>query len=141
MLPSQMDKAIRSYLSASKAQQPTLFAPLIAALEKGAATCPEETAHALRHLVQPAMPYSSAEAFARIQKLLPGSRAGLAKRIAILGGFTTRHLTRFIELFLFVAGLRVEVYESEYGVFQQELLDPASGLYAFRPDLVFLAVN
>jgi FkbH-like protein len=35
----------------------------------------------------------------------------------------------------------VEIYESEYGVLQQEILDPTSELHAFRPDILFLAIN
>ncbi|MGZ9189990.1 MAG: HAD-IIIC family phosphatase, partial [Nitrospira sp.] len=38
-------------------------------------------------------------------------------------------------------GIAVELYESQYGQYQQEVIDPKSGLYAFGPDIVVLAVH
>ena len=32
-----------------------------------------------------------------------------------------------------------EIYEADYGTFRQELLDPGSQLYTFKPDFIFLA--
>ena len=39
------------------------------------------------------------------------------------------------------SGLELEIHEGIYGNYQQEILDPDSGLYAFRPDLVVILVN
>ena len=61
--------------------------------------------------------------------------------MAILGGFTTHQLRDFIELYLFAAGVSAEIYETEYGVFQQEILDSNSRLYEFKPNVVYLATH
>ena len=38
-------------------------------------------------------------------------------------------------------GIAIELYESHYGQYQQEIINPESGLYAFGPDIVILAVH
>jgi FkbH-like protein len=62
-------------------------------------------------------------------------------RIALLGSFTTRLIKPLLELAAFRDGVAAEVYEAEYGMVHQEVLDPASGLRAFRPDVVILATS
>ncbi len=62
-------------------------------------------------------------------------------RIAVLGSYT---ITQFVPL-LKLAALRwkvnIEVYESGFGQIEQEVLNPNSGLYAFKPDFVILMVH
>jgi FkbH-like protein len=62
-------------------------------------------------------------------------------RLAILGSSTLAHLHAPIR----VAGLRrniwIDTYETDYGQYQQELLDEASALHAFRPDAVLFAFD
>ena len=41
----------------------------------------------------------------------------------------------------FVAGIDLSVQLSEFNAYVQELVDPASSLYGFRPDVVILAVQ
>ena len=48
-----------------------------------------------------------------------------AERIAICGGYDVSSLAPLVELFLFGVGLSCDVYEAPYGVFRQEILDPA----------------
>jgi FkbH-like protein len=62
-------------------------------------------------------------------------------RLAVLGGFTTTQLAQAIELALFSMGGAVEVYEADYGVYRQEILDSDSALYRFQPNVVFLATS
>ncbi len=62
-------------------------------------------------------------------------------RLAILGGFTTTQLAQAIELALFSLGGFVEILETDYGVYRQEILDPNSELYRFEPNIVFLATS
>ncbi len=62
-------------------------------------------------------------------------------RIALLGSFTTRLIKPLLELVAFRDGVAAEVYEAEYGVLHQEVLDPTSGLRRFRPDVVILATS
>ncbi|MCI2239148.1 HAD-IIIC family phosphatase [Paenibacillus sp. TRM 82003] len=62
-------------------------------------------------------------------------------RVAVLGSYTTTQLTGLLPLACARAGVDVEVYECGYGLYRQELLDPSSGLHAFDPDVVVLAVD
>src|SRR5262249_8993538 len=43
--------------------------------------------------------------------------------------------------YLFATGIAAEIYETEYGVFQQEILDPSSRLYEFKPNALYLATH
>ena len=62
-------------------------------------------------------------------------------RLAILGSSTTAHLAPGIR----IAGLRrklnIEIYETPYGMYPQELADKASGLHQFRPNVVLFALD
>jgi FkbH-like protein len=62
-------------------------------------------------------------------------------RVGLLGSFTTRLIKPLLELAAFRDGVAAEVYEAEYGVLHQEVLDPESGLRRFRPDVVILATS
>ena len=59
-------------------------------------------------------------------------------RIAICGTFTTSQLAHVLPLAAFRAGIHLDVYETPYDQYQQEILDPRSGLSEFRPDYVVL---
>ncbi len=60
-------------------------------------------------------------------------------KIAFLGSFTTHQLVSLLELYLAGGWVGAEVYEADYGTFRQEMLDPQSDLYKFRPDFIVLA--
>src|SRR5882672_3051041 len=62
-------------------------------------------------------------------------------RLALAGSYTTSQLARLHCLAAFEAGIDVELYESQFGQYSQDLLDPRSGLYAFEPEVVILAVH
>jgi FkbH-like protein len=62
-------------------------------------------------------------------------------RLALLGSSTLKHLIPGIRVAGLRRGLWFEVFEGDYGLYQQELLDPASKLYAFRPQVVCLALD
>ncbi len=62
-------------------------------------------------------------------------------RVAVAGSYTTTQLARLVGLAAFQAGVDIELYESQYGQYSQDLLDPGSALYAFRPEVVVLAVH
>jgi FkbH-like protein len=89
------------------------------------------------------MDFTAASAAARRLKKLRKSGAGSAvkTRIAILGSTTTTQIAAFIDLFLFAQNIDAEIYEAPYGLLRQEILDPSSDLYAFKPDFVFLATT
>jgi FkbH-like protein len=63
------------------------------------------------------------------------------QRVAIVGSSTTDFLARAIACALLVEGHCPVVYQAPFGAYVQEILDPGSGLYRFRPDLVVLAVD
>ena len=101
-----------------------------------------ELAGALRLALTPTLDYTSAQALNQFYKALPSPAKGPSRiKLAILGGFTTHQLRDLVELYLFAAGVSVEIYESDYGVFRQEILDPSSALYEFAPNVVFLATH
>ena len=62
-------------------------------------------------------------------------------KLAILGSYTTSHLTKMLTLASARQDVDVEIYESQYAQYRQEILDPNSGLYAFDPDFILLAVH
>jgi FkbH-like protein len=113
---------------------------LTQAIEVGAA---DAAADVLRRVVAPALDYTSAQSLSRIQSALQnrGVRSPQQTRLAVLGSFTTTQLVPLIRLHLFAAGIDAEVYEADYGVFRQEVLDPQSALYEFGPQIVYLATS
>ncbi len=76
-----------------------------------------------------------------LDSTIPTDLAAKPVRLAILSSSTTAHLNAAIR----VAGLRrnlhVTVYEVDYGQYWQELTDPSSGLYHFRPTIILLALD
>jgi FkbH-like protein len=70
---------------------------------------------------------------------------GLARlrsaRIALLGSSTTTQLAQLLQLAARRLGVALEVFESRYGQYRQEINDPHSWIYAFAPDFIVLAVH
>ncbi|MDE1977387.1 MAG: methoxymalonyl-ACP biosynthesis protein FkbH, partial [Elusimicrobia bacterium] len=62
-------------------------------------------------------------------------------RVAVLASSTVEHLLPGIRVAALRRGLLLDFYVGSYGQYRQELLNPASGFYAFKPDLVWLAVD
>ena len=58
-------------------------------------------------------------------------------RIALLGGSTLNHFSDVLRLWLAREGLCAEIYLGEFDAVQQEILDPNSQLYFFKPDVVW----
>ncbi len=101
-----------------------------------------EASAALRSMVLPTLDYTSAQSLLRCLRQIPSeSRPGPKVRIAVLGSFTTKQLVALLELQLFAAGVNPQIYEGEYGVFRQEILDPQSQLYDFAPQIVLMATT
>lgn len=69
-------------------------------------------------------------------------QAGLkAYKVALLSSFSIEFFHDALIAHGFVNGLRLQVYQPGFGSFRQEVLDPASGLYASSPDAIVLAVE
>ncbi len=60
-------------------------------------------------------------------------------RVALAGGYTTSQLGSLLRLAALRRRLRLEIYESGFDLYTQEILDPASALYDFAPDYVIIA--
>ncbi|MDR4474238.1 MAG: HAD-IIIC family phosphatase, partial [Nitrospira sp.] len=62
-------------------------------------------------------------------------------KVAIAGSYTTTQLGTLLRLAAARIGIRLDLYESPYGQYQQDIIDPGSPLYRFSPDIVVLAVH
>jgi FkbH-like protein len=62
-------------------------------------------------------------------------------KVALLGSYTTTQLGAMLRLAAARLGIQMDLYESHYGQYQQDIIDPKSGLYAFGPDIIVLAVH
>jgi len=83
-------------------------------------------------------------AAAQLDKIPPAllaARAPTAKRLAILGGATAHFLVPLIRLFAARRGLNVTVYESDYGLFEQEIWSDSAALHEFAPDVIHFHVT
>lgn len=70
---------------------------------------------------------------------LGDNQAGLpTKRIAVLGEVTLNGIAAAASTALGCQGIVANSYVAPYGTFRQEILDPSSGLYAFRPEIVLI---
>jgi FkbH-like protein len=137
-----MDQLLNTYLLATAEARPAALRALISALRKSTEADATQVVSVLRRVVDVGLDYSSADALARIVHKIKGSVKGLQrKRLAVLGSFTTHQLVSLIELFAFASGFDLEIYEADYGLIQQEIIDPASELYEFKPDIVYIACN
>jgi len=87
--------------------------------------------------------FTSWQAAARLVQRFPleaRPKQRIAK-VALLGSYTTTQLGQMLSLAASRRGIRIEVQESQYGQYEQDIIDPNSRLYAFDPDFVVLAVH
>jgi FkbH-like protein len=61
------------------------------------------------------------------------------RRVAILSDAASQQFVPVLRALFHENGISVETYEGIFDAFEMEVLDPGSGLYAFRPDVVILA--
>jgi FkbH-like protein len=69
----------------------------------------------------------------------PRAACSRTLRIALLCPYTTELWVPLLRLALFREGIWAEIMVPPYGTHEQAVLDPASSLYAFDPELVVLA--
>lgn len=62
-------------------------------------------------------------------------------RVAVLGTYTTSQYVPMLALAARRFGVAIEAFEGGYAQYEQQLLDPASALYAFEPDFVVIAAH
>jgi FkbH-like protein len=103
----------------------------------------DDLARALPSFITQGLDYTSAFALHRVLRQVSG-KARVHDRevkIAVLGSFTTHQLVTLLDLYLHAGRVAALVYEADYGTFRQELLDPESELYRFRPDFIIFATS
>lgn len=71
----------------------------------------------------------------------PDGTAAGPFRVALLGSSTLTHLQPGIRIGALRRGMRATLYETAYGQYLQELLDPQSRLHQFRPNTVLFAFD
>lgn len=62
-------------------------------------------------------------------------------RIGIVGNVTFDMLVSLLRVACFAQGIRAECWTGAFGQHVQEILDPGSGLAAFKPDIVIIACD
>lgn len=97
----------------------------------------------LPRAIGPGLDYTTANSLHRLLQQVRKSRRLHQReaRIAVLGNFTTHPLVALLDLYLAAGGVGAEIYEADYGTMRQEILDPTSGLYQFRPDFLVIAAT
>src|SRR5438105_11117969 len=72
----------------------------------------------------------------------PEATATLTRvRLAVLAASTIDHLLPPIRVAGLRRRMRIETYKGAYAQYRQELLDPASALYKFHPEVVLFSQN
>jgi FkbH-like protein len=140
----ELDGLVEGFLSSPADARGKAFADMVRALNGAIKDARfDAAAGALRRAVLPDLDCTQAQSLCQVLDRVRARHTPLKQglRLALLGSFTTRPLRSFVELHLFGAGVAAEVYESDYGVFRQEILDPASGLYNFKPQNVYIATG
>jgi FkbH-like protein len=101
------------------------------------------TLQSIAAAVQPGQAWSAYQAAARALDRLPaaGIPERVRARVAVLGSFTLDPFLPVLRVEAARAGLWLDTYLAPYGQYLSELLDPDSGLYRFRPNVTFLAVD
>jgi tetratricopeptide (TPR) repeat protein len=139
----QIEQAIEAYLDG-------VAAPPSAALCLKLARCYEQMANyaeACRwalSIVDAGDDFTSWQAgWALFQRNAQKARRPAARsvKVALLGSYTTTQLGPMLCLAAGRLGIHIDLYESRYGQYQQDILDHKSGLYAFSPNIVVLAVH
>lgn len=62
-------------------------------------------------------------------------------KVAFLSSFTVEPLVDFAVVEAAAQGIWLDAYVGRYGQFNQEILNPSSGLYAFSPEIIILAAE
>jgi hypothetical protein len=62
-------------------------------------------------------------------------------RMALIGSTTNSQLAQLLHLAARRLGIALDLYDSPYNQYRQEIIDPHSPMYVFAPDFVVLAVH
>src|SRR5450756_1413468 len=79
------------------------------------------------------------EGFSRLKKNLKRDFSGLQPvRVALLGDSATQWLVQAIRGAGYERGLDLRMWEADFSQIEQQVYDPASGLYAFEPQVIVI---
>jgi FkbH-like protein len=96
----------------------------------------------LRDMVIPSASYAKQLGWLRHWKSLrPHLQSLRPLRVAIMGNGTLEYLADAVSLWLGLEGFAAEIYLCSYNSFHQEILDPSSAFYGFKPDIVWLLAS
>jgi len=104
----------------------------------------DEAARWCGRVIETGLDYRSWDAAARLLDRILGSHTLEPKRtarLAVVGSYTTDQLVDLVRLVAASRGIALDIYEAGYGLYQQEILDPNSGLYRHDPEIVLIAVH
>jgi FkbH-like protein len=62
-------------------------------------------------------------------------------RVAVLASYTSEPIANAVRVAFLSDGYIAEIYESPFRAYRQEIISIDSGLYAFRPDVVVIAIS
>jgi len=99
-----------------------------------------EAHDALNRLVE-LQPTGGTAAFAHRERGKLGELGGRPVRIAILSSYVLDPLVPFLDVECRRAGLMPAFYVAPFNQYTQDVLNPASGLYAFGPEVAFIALD
>lgn len=81
---------------------------------------------------------SAGDRLAELERSVGDADHLLVERVGIVGSCTTGLLLPAVRCALAREGRLARIYEGSFGAVRQEILDPGSGLYSFRPDTVLI---
>ncbi len=106
---------------------------------------PEQALSTYRELMDTAPSMATclmlAERFDALEPQLPEPRPDQSVRVALLGNATLDHLQSYLKVECYRSGLRPAFYQAGFDQYNQEILDPRSGLYTSNPDVVVCAIH
>ncbi|MBF0215337.1 MAG: HAD family hydrolase, partial [Magnetococcales bacterium] len=101
-----------------------------------------ETREAARHYLAESDDGGRWRVVARAARELPEGALGLKTiRVALLASFSIDFIQDALQALGLAQGLRVLLHRSGFAQYGQQILDPESPLYAFRPEVVILAIE
>lgn len=99
----------------------------------------DEAKHALHH--EQVSLHDAKAIVDEIKKHKEFSPGAIELKIAVLSSYTIRPIRDMLEFELLKNGFQAEIKYGEYNQYMQELLDPTSFVYGFKPDIVILALD
>ena len=77
--------------------------------------------------------------FTQLKKNLKNDFSGLTRvKVAVLGDTSTQLLCQALRGMGYEMGFNLEIFESDFNQVEQQVFDPSSELYAYRPEIILL---